>query len=627
MSFFETQKRARGEREAFQVVEEAREKAWRLPSLLADLYNGRFRPDLILPFPDQDPHDRRIGDDYVKKVEAFIRTHLDADEVDRTGEIPPHVIKGFVELGCLGMKIPSEYGGLGLSQTNYNRVIGLIASHCGSTAVWLSAHQSIGVPQPVMLFGTEEQKRRYLPRLVQGAISGFALTEPDVGSDPARLSTTATPVEDGRAYLLNGQKLWCTNGPIADLLVVMARTPPLRLPNGTEKTQITVFIVERTMPGIELIHRCKFMGLHGMQNGLLRLTNVRVPKENIIGQPGQGLRIAFTTLNAGRITLPAACTAIAKQCLGIARDWTGVRVQWGKRIGEHESAGVRLTKIAVTTYAMDAVVSLVSSFVDRHETDIRLESAMSKLFCSEAGWRVLDHTIQLRGGRGYERADSLKARGEGAVPVERMMRDYRINMIIEGTSTILRLFIAREAFDTHLRRAGDLLNPKLPWSRRARALIQAGLYYAWWYPRQWVSWCPWPKYAQYGRPLDAHLRFVEQTSHRLAREAFHQMLRFGPALEKRQLTLMRLVDVGMYLFVMAAVCAKAARPTEPAEGREMADLFCRFARGRIRRSFGTLYKNLDRRAYRLGQRIMAGDLTWLEDGIIAAEPSGFKPRE
>jgi len=295
------------------VAEDAREQTWKNPSFVGELFGGKIRWDLIFPFPEQSPEDKKIGDEFVAKLEAFLRAKVDADAIDRNSLIPDEVMKGLAELGCFGMKIPKEYGGLGLSQINYNRAVALVASHCGSTAVLLSAHQSIGVPQPLKLFGTPEQKKKYLPMFSKGAVSAFALTEPEVGSDPAKMGTTATPVEDGKYYLINGEKLWCTNGNIADILVVI-KTPPLVV-NGKEKTQITAFIVEKGMPGFEVAHRCSFMGLKGIQNGLIRFKNVKVPRENIIWGLGQGLKLALITLNTGRLTVPAACTAMAKKSL------------------------------------------------------------------------------------------------------------------------------------------------------------------------------------------------------------------------------------------------------------------------------------------------------------------------
>lgn len=607
-----------GRREALEVAEAARETDWVKPSFVAQMFLGQLLTPLFFPYPVQSPEDRRLGDEYLAKVEAFLKAHVDADEIDRTGDMPPAVIKGLVDLGCFGMKIPKEYGGLGFSQVNYNRTIALVASYCGSTAVWLSAHQSIGVPTPLKMFGTEEQKKKYLPRLATGAISAFALTEPDVGSDPAKMVTTATLMPDGEHYLINGEKLWCTNGPVADIMVVMARTPS-RMIGGKERKQITAFIVEKTMPGIELTHRCSFLGIRAIQNGLLRFTNVKVPKANIIWAPGRGLKLALMTLNTGRMTLPAACVGAAKQCLRISRQWSNERSQWGAPIGQHEAVAVKIGRMAADVFAMESVTWLASALVDRGDVDIRLEAAMAKVFCSETCWRIVDDTLQIRGGRGYETAPSLRGRGEKGEPVERMLRDARINLIIEGTSEIMRLFIAREALDAHMRVAGDVLKP-LPLGIKAKAALRAGLWYAWWYPSQWLPAGVWPQYVELGS-LGTHARFVERASRRLARTIFHSMLRHQLGLERRQQILARFVDIGIELFAMMASCSRAQRLVQEQPSQtsphDLADLFCRQSRRRVAHLFAAHAQNEDRPTTRMARRVLKDELTWLEEGIVA----------
>ncbi len=623
---FDTRHMNAGKREALEVTEAARETEWQHPSFVGELFMGRFLRRAILPYPEQSEADRRIGDAYLAQVETFLRANIDPDLVDKTGEIPSAAIQGLARLGCFGMKIPTAYGGLGLSQVNYNRTIALVASYCGSTAVWLSAHQSIGVPQPLKLFGTDEQKHRYLPRLAAGAISAFALTEPDVGSDPAKMKTTAVPVDGGAAYLLNGEKLWCTNGPKAELVIVMARTPSVVV-GGKERQQITAFIVERSMPGFEVAHRCDFMGIRGIQNGLLRFTNVRVPKENVLWGLGQGLKLALITLNTGRLTLPAGCVGAAKRCLTIARRWTHERAQWGAPIGKHELIAAKLADTAALTFAMESVTWLSSALVDRGGADIRLEAAMTKLFCSEASWRVIDETVQMRGGRGYETAESLRGRGETGYPVERIMRDARINTIIEGTSEILRLFLAREALDGHMRLAGDLLNPKGSLMAKCRAAQRATWFYGWWYPRQWLGGrLTMLKYRDLDPTLASHVRYVEGTGHRLARAVFHSMLRHQLRLERKQLTLARLVNIGVELFAISATCSRAqmllSRQPQDETPRPLADLFCRQARRRIAAEFGGLSRNDDRQIDAVARHVLDGRMRWLEAGIInEPEPS------
>ncbi len=604
---------------SLEVAEESREESWKHPSFVGDLFTGKVRWDLVFPYPEQEASDRKIGDEFLKKLETFLKANLDADAVDRTGLIPDSVLKGLAELGCFGMKIPKEYGGLGLSQTNYNRAVALVASHCGSTAVLLSAHQSIGVPQPLKLFGTPEQKKKYLPLLAKGAISGFALTEPNVGSDPAKMVTVATPIENGNFYLLNGVKLWCTNGNIADLLIVMAKTPP-KIVNGKEKTQITAFIVDKNMPGFEVAHRCMFMGLKGIQNGILKFNNVKVPKENILWGLGQGLKLALITLNTGRLTVPAACTAMAKKSLIIGRNWSNTRVQWGAPIGHHEAIASKLSLMTATTFAMDSVAWLCSAMVDQGKVDIRLEAAMAKLFCTEAAWKIADDTVQIRGGRGYETADSLKGRGEEPIPAERFMRDCRINLIIEGTSEIMHLFIAREAMDPHLKRILPILSSRTSFLEKIKKMTTAFFHYAVWYPRQWLYLSHWRGDAKVSRRLKEHIRFIEKTSHRLARDLFHAMAIHQQGLEKRQQILFRFVNIGTDLFAMTAACSRAAYLVNqnPADRgpEELADLFCREATLRIKREFHAQQENDDTMIYKIGRNMLEGKYQWLETGIV-----------
>jgi len=618
----DTSKMSKGERQAMEMAEAAREKDWSKDSFTAQLFMGRLAFGMIYPFPAQPEDERKEGDAFIAELSKYLTEKLDADEVDRTGTIPQQVLDDLFGMGVFAMKVPKEYGGLGMSQVNYNRAMLMIASHCASTAVLVSAHQSIGVPQPLKMFGTHEQKRKYLPRFSRHSISAFALTEPDVGSDPARMTTRAVPSEDGKFYTLNGTKQWCTNAPIADLFVVMAKTPA-KIIRGKERPQISAFIVERNYPGVEVVQRCRFMGLAGMENGILKLTDVKVPAENIILGEGRGLKMALATLNIGRLTLPAACTGAAKQCLSIVRRFADERVQWGKPIGRHEFGADKIAFIASTTLAMEAVTWLSSHFADCKDRDIRLEAAMAKLFCSEAAWQIVDKTMQLRGGRGYETALSLKERGECPYPVERLMRDCRINTIIEGTSEIMHLFMAREAMDTHFKLAGDLMRKSVPMGRKLECLVKMMGFYLAWYPRQWIAGIVAPSHGFAG-PQAKHIRFVHRTAHKLARTLFHCMAAYQARLEKKQMVLGHLVEIGMELFTMAAVCSytkDASRVSQSDDSaRELANLFCRQARRRIRDHFRALHCNDTMSANRVANDVLDNRMRWLEDGIVWIGP-------
>ncbi|WP_418959426.1 acyl-CoA dehydrogenase family protein [Streptomyces tritici] len=609
------------EREARQVAEAAREQDWRKPSFAKELFLGRFRLDLIHPHPLPADEDVRRGEAFLARLKEFCETRVDGALIEREARVPDEVVAGLKELGALGMKIDPKYGGLGLTQVYYNKALALVGSVSPALGALLSAHQSIGVPQPLKLFGTREQKETLLPRLARSDISAFLLTEPDVGSDPARLATTAVP--DGDDYVLDGVKLWTTNGVVADLLVVMARVPSSEGHRGG----ITAFVVEADSPGITVEHRNAFMGLRGLENGVTRFHGVRVPAANRIGPEGAGLKIALTTLNTGRLSLPAACVGAGKWCLKIAREWSAVREQWGRPVAKHEAVGVKISFIAATTFALEAMVDLASQMADEDRNDIRIEAALAKLYGSEMAWLMADELVQIRGGRGYETAASLAARGERAVPAEQLLRDLRINRIFEGSTEIMHLLIAREAVDAHLAVAGDLIDPEKSLSDKARAGAKAGGFYARWLPKLVAGPGQVPgAYAEFGE-LAPHVRYVERTSRKLARSTFYAMSRWQGRMETKQAFLGRIVDIGAELFAMSAACVRAEHLRATGDhGREayrLADAFCRQSRLRVEELFGRLWANTDDVDRRVVDGVLAGAYAWLEEGVV--DQSGDAP--
>jgi alkylation response protein AidB-like acyl-CoA dehydrogenase len=602
------------ELESRKVAEASREAEWKQPSFLREMFLGNFRLDLIHPYP-LPTEERPEFSAFYNAIKEFIRDQVDAVEIDATGEYPERVVDGLRKLGAFGMKIPKKYGGLGFTNVEYQKVMELFGSFDGNLSALLSAHQSIGVPQPLKLFGSAALKEKYLPRCAKGEISAFALTEAQVGSDPARLMTTCEKTPEGDAWILNGEKLWCTNGTIAKLLVVMARDPKTK--------KISAFVVEADQPGVKVEHRCHFMGLRALANAVISFKNVRVPAENLIGDEGKGLKIALTTLNDGRLSIPNGSVGTSKLCLEICRKWAAERVQWGRAVGKHEAIAHLIADMAATTFAMESIAKLSTEMTDRGGYDIRLEAASCKLWNSDRTWEIVDNTMQIRGGRGYETEKSLAARGEEPIGVERMMRDYRINKIFEGSSEIMHLFMAREAVDKHLQVAGAIIDPEKAIADKLGALPSISAFYASWYPTRWLGWGQWPRYAEFGE-LAGHLRFVERNTRRLSRQIFHGMVAYQGKLQNKQAFLFRLVDVANELFAMAASVTRAqamrdAGLADADNAAELADLFCRNTRRKVAKLFRDLWANDDVRKYKVALKVLDGKHAWLEQGILTLD--------
>jgi alkylation response protein AidB-like acyl-CoA dehydrogenase len=605
------------EREARQVAEAAREQEWKLPSFGKELFLGNFRLDLIHPQPKLDAAAIEKGERFLATLRQFLVDEVDPLRIERDSKIPDEVVEGLKRIGAFGMKVSEEYGGLGLSQVYYNRALQMVGVWHGALGALLSAHQSIGVAEPLRMFGTEEQKREWLPRVAKTDVSAFLLTEPDVGSDPARVATTAQPTADG--YILNGTKLWATNGAIADVVVVMAQVPG---------KGISAFILPYRTEGVTVTHRNAFMGLKGIENSVTELKDVFVPKENLIGREGQGLKIALSTLNTGRLALPAICVGLSKWGTKVAREWGSERVQWGRPVGRHDAVAQKVAFIAASAFGLEAMLDVASRLADDKSNDIRIEAAIAKLYGSELGWTVMDELIQVRGGRGYETAESLKARGEKPVPAEQALRDMRINRIFEGSTEIMHLLIAREAVDQHLQVAGDVLDAETPLSAKAKGAAGAGAFYARWLPKLAVGEGHKPgAYGEFGE-LAGHLRYAERASRRLARSTFYAMARWQAKLEQRQTFLGRIVDIGAELFAISAAVVyaqtvAAEQPERADSARELADLFCAQARRRADRLFHDLWANDDDQGYATAKGVLDGRHRWIEEGV--ADPAGDGP--
>ena len=394
-----------------------------------DLFFGRFRTESIIPFFELPPESRANGDKMIESVKAYCREKIDPVAIDRDAIIPDAVIKGLGDIGVLGMTISPDHGGLGMSQTNYCRVMEVIGGHCASTGVFVNAHHSIGL-RALDLFGTEEQKTQWMKPLAAGdKLAAFALTEVEAGSDAGNVRTRATPTEDGKGYKLNGAKRWITNGGIADVLTVMARTPDPSDPDG----KITAFLVTPDMAGFKVLdERMEKCGIRGTATGRMEFNDVFVPKENILGPVGKGLKVALTVLDYGRTTFGACCTGAAKFCIERMAHRANTRRQFGQTLGEFELVKEKLASAVADTYAMESATYHTAALIDSGAEDYMVETAMIKVFASDQLWRITNDCLQIWGGAGFFTDQ----------PFERMMRDARLNLIGEGANDVLRCFVA-----------------------------------------------------------------------------------------------------------------------------------------------------------------------------------------
>ncbi|ANM30146.1 acyl-CoA dehydrogenase [Acidobacteria bacterium Mor1] len=415
-------------------IEQAEEMLGPDPSTMGfikNLFWGRFREDAVLPYPEESAEERTRCDALLEKLDHYLRTEHPSTEIDQKQEIPESAVKALFDLGVMGMIIPQEYGGGGFGTTSYNRVLERIGRSCGSTAVMVSAHQSIGCGA-INLFGNEEQKNIYLPRMAKDTLSAFCLSEPQVGCDAGGQETRCTMSEDGEYYILNGEKKWATSGALSGLFTVMCKQRKTDPKTGKEKDVVTALICTPDMEGIDIFSRNRSKcGIRGTWQARIRFNNVRVPKKNLLFKEGRGLVIALTCLNVGRCTLSAGMVGAAKSAFEQATKWAQYRYQFDRPIGDFEQVKNMLARMNAYVYAMDAMLYMTTGIVDRNDEDLMLETAACKVFCSEYGFRTVDDAVQIMGGEGYMTENT----------VERLWRDSRINIIVEGANEVMHSFI------------------------------------------------------------------------------------------------------------------------------------------------------------------------------------------
>ncbi|HNL90148.1 MAG TPA: acyl-CoA dehydrogenase family protein [Nitrospira sp.] len=626
----------------FEQIEAARERLTG-SSFLAGLYDGRPDFTLLLTSP-QPPEEKAAGDAYCQQIEMFLRHNVDAEAIERQAKIPESVIQGLFKLGAFGMKIPKEYGGQGFSYTNYGRVLTLIASWSNILALTVAVPQSIGIAMPILLFGHEDQKRKYLPLVAREAISAFALTEPMTGSDAAHVRTEAVLDRTGSHFLVNGEKLWCTNGPIARYITLIARVParrvsrdgriewvPVQEGQGADDLVHTAFILDMSAPGLLVRQRCQFEGCRGIENAHITLKQVQIPVENVIGEVGKGLKYALTILNVGRgVSIPAICLGMAKQAWQPTIDRANARITFQKPLAERQTQQIRLGDMAGHLFAMEALAMLVWRLADQHRHDIRIEAAVAKVFCSEHTIRFLRDAQILFGGVGYETAESKSQRGEPAFGIEQLVRDAEMYRIGEGATDILRPFVVREGLSAHLDRAKALYTGELSILDQSRQAIKLAGFYLPWYLRQWLK-RPLPDSPEFGHPqVELVTQYVERMSRRLARDIFRAMVRFQASFQEEQRLQNRIESVGEDLLAMLATVLYAEEQTR-LEGRttvwELAESFCACAKQRVTQRLAEFRHHGDYFTATTGTHALKGYYPSLSSGIVHRRLEDYRQRK
>ena len=587
-----------------------------------NLFWGRFRQDLMLPYPQQSADEKKVCDELVAKLEHYLRSEHPSIQIDQEQEIPRWVIDKLFALGVLGMTIPKEFGGLGLGITSYNRVLETIGKYCGSTAVLVSAHQSIGC-KAVMLFGTDEQKQRWLPKLAREWLSAFCLSEPNVGCDAGGQETRCEVSEDGEHFILNGEKKWATSGAISGLFTVMCK----QTIDGKDK--VTALVCQPDMPGVDIYQKNRSKcGIRGTWQARIRFKDVKVPKANLLHKEGRGLNVALTCLNYGRCTLSAGMLGGAKRSMDQAIRWGQTRYQFGEPLATKDLVKQRIAHMAALTYAMDAVLYMTTGMLDRHDEDIMVETAICKVFCSEMGWRVVNDAVQIMGGESYMTENEI----------ERIFRDSRINIIVEGSNDLMWSFIfgyggkqlgetmlgiklkvdwdKDESFGQNLKRiVPNLLKPKV-----AKAAAPLGMQ---------VFLGIRPK-APAITKVHASLRPQADRLAKLIREHSHQFKitskRYDAELVSKQVPQARLALNAIYLHAFGCTLARLDKDLrdglsgpEMERNRSAAMHFFDLAEGWIQANWRELYENADDTLFKAADAALAHNATLPADLFIIPE--------
>ncbi len=626
----------------FERIEEARERLTG-QSFMVGLFAGR--PDFsLLLMPEESPEEKAAWEEFRPRLETFLTTYVDPDEIERTARIPDSVLKGLFALGAFGMKIPRQYGGLGFSYTNYGRALMLMASWSNALALTVAVPQSIGIAMPILMFGNEEQRRTYLPLVAREAVSAFALTEPITGSDAANIATEAILDSTGTMFVVNGEKLWCTNGPIARYVTLIARVPAKRtqqngqttwepVPDGEGADDYlhTAFILDMQTSGVHIRQHCQFEGCRGIENAHMTFTDVHIPTGNVIGEVGRGLKYALTILNIGRaVSIPAICLGMAKQAWQPTLDRANQRLTFQKPLGTRQTQRMRLGRMASNLFAMEALALTAWRMADQHTFDVRIEAALAKLFCSEQTIQFLKDAQVIFGGMGYETAHSKWLRGEPAFGIEQLVRDAEMYRIGEGATDILRPFVAREGLNMHLEKAGHLFDERATGIRQFIEFQRLLRFYVPWYLSQWRG-RRLPLRPEFQRSnVYSKLLFVERASRRLARTIFYAMLLHRKGLQDDQGRQNRIEMVGEDLLVIAATALYAEMQERTAAHPEVWDLAeaCfREAQYRIEHNLHELVRNQDARVTSVGGNALSGRYPALNNGIIQRGLQDYVRRE